>query len=162
MFTFNYSFERDGVPQRLCRGKWCLFALLPLLIFCFYLLCLNHLEPHEFGIVRSRLTSNMWTQHAGWHLTAPWASVSVIDTRPMRVSVDSSGRSCSAKLVQFVPEEWEEFIKTEGFRYYWWSNRISFNLGYEEENRGMRDLMRGYAYGAKKYKFIRVLNEYQQ
>lgn len=162
MLEFKFSFKKDGVEQKLRCGKWCIVLLALLSLPCFYLLCLNHLDAHEFGIARSRLTSNTWAQHAGWHCTAPWVSVSVIDARPMRVTVDSSGRSCSAKLVQFVPEEWEEFIRTEGFRYYWWSNRISFNLGYTEENRGMRDIMRGYAYGAKKYKFIRVLNEYQQ
>jgi len=72
----------------------------------------------------------------------------------------SSGKVANAKLVQFDPEHWEEFVKVEGWRYYWWSNRISFNLGYREEYRGWRDVMRGYGYSAKKYPFIKVLEEF--
>jgi len=125
-----------------------------------YLLFLNHTEPTELGIARNLLTGNMWTQHAGWHCTLPWTLVSVIDTRPVRVSVQSSGRGFSARLVHFVPDQWREFVNTEGFKYYWWSNRISFNLGYAEEHRGMKDIMRGYAYGKKEYPFIQTLTEY--
>ena len=68
----------------------------------------------------------------------------------------------SAKLIQFNPEYWREFVDVEGWRYYWLANRFSFNFGYEEEYRGMRDLMRGYAYSAKQYLFLNILKEYKE
>jgi hypothetical protein len=52
-------------------------------------------------------------------------------------------------------------VKTEGFYYYWWANRLSFNLGYDQEYRGVRDLMRGYAYSPHHYPFLVVKDEYQ-
>lgn len=45
--------------------------------------------------------------------------------------------------------------------YRWWSNCISFNMGYDEECRDMHDLMRGYAFSVKKYQFVSVLYEFQ-
>ena len=79
----------------------------------------------------------------------------------MRVSVDSAGHGYNAKLVQFNPDGWQEFIQTEGFYYYWWANRFSFNFGYDEEHRGLKDVLRGYAYSPKQYSFLKVLDEYQ-
>ena len=122
----------------------------------------NYNEPTEIGIARNLVTGKTWKQEGGWHLTWPWVLVPRIDTRPMRVSVDSAGRGYNAKLVQFVPEEWEAFVETEGFRFWWFANRLSFNFGYEEEHRGMRDIMRGYAYGAKQYPFLVVLEEFDE
>ncbi len=127
----------------------------------FYLLCLNHNEPTQIGIARNRVNGAMWTQRGGWHLTSPWVSVARVDTRPMRVAVNSAGHGYSAKLIQFAPEHWQEFVTVEGFRYWWWANRFSFNGGYDEEYRGMRDILRGHAYGTKSYPFLRILNEYQ-
>ena len=49
-------------------------------------------------------------------------------------------------LVSFDPNGWREFVNNEGFYYYWWSNRISFNMGYDDEYRGMKDLIRGYSF----------------
>jgi len=66
----------------------------------------------------------------------------------------------SKKLVQFEPKYFKEFVAVQGFHYYWLSNRISFNLGYSDEYRGMKDLLRGYAYGVKKYQFVSVLRDY--
>jgi hypothetical protein len=98
----------------------------------------------------------------GWHAKYPWVIVPLIDTKPMRVSVDSAGHGYSAKLVQFVPEEWESFVQTEGFYLWWFANRLSFNAGYRDEHRGMKDILRGYAYGSKKYPFLRILTEFDQ
>ena len=104
----------------------------------------------------------MWIQKdGGWHFTLPWVFVSKIDTRPMRVAVTTSGHGYSAKLVRFNTDGWQEFVAIEGFRYYWWSNRFSINFGYDEEYRGMKDIMRGHAYSAKKYSFVDVITEYQ-
>ncbi len=135
----------------------CCLIFLP--IFFFYLGFLNYTEPTEVGIARNVITGEMWLQGGGWHRTMPWVFVSSVDTRPMRVGVTTAGHGFSAKLVQFNVNKWREFVKTEGFRYYWWSNRISFNFGYDEEYRGMKDILRGYAYGVKKYPFVIILEE---
>jgi hypothetical protein len=136
-------------------------AILPFLLF--YLLFVNYTEPTEVGIARNWFNGDMYLQDkGGWHLSPPWVWVACIDTRPMRVAVTSASRGYNAKLVQFDPRYWKEFVQVEGWHYYWWYNRLSFNWGYDEEYRGVRDLMRGYAYSAKRYPFIKILNEYQQ
>jgi hypothetical protein len=141
-----------------------------IIAFCFamvglgYLPFFNHTEPVEVGIVWNRITGEVTLQKrdaAGWHITSPWVAVARVDTRPMRVCVTTAGRGFSCKLVQFELSAYKEFVETEGFRYYWWANRISFNLGYNEEYRGMKDLLRGYAYGVKKYSFVSVLRDYE-
>lgn len=122
----------------------------------------NYTEPTELGIARNEINGDTWSQETGgWKITYPWVLVSTIDVRPIRVAVHSAGHGYCAKLVQFKKENWRDFIATEGFRYYWWANRISFNSGYDEEYRGMKDIMRGYAFSAKKYSFIEVITEYQ-
>ncbi len=127
----------------------------------FYLSCLNHVEPATIGLARNLASGEISIQEAGWHCSPPWVKVARVDTRPMRVSVDSAGHGYNAKLVQFDTANWQDFIQTEGFYYYWWANRFSFNFGYDEEHRGLKDILRGYAYSAKKYSFIKVLDEYQ-
>ncbi len=93
-------------------------------------------------------------------LTPPWVFVPKIDLRPQRVAITTAGHGFSAMLVQFNPEEWRSFVETEGFRYWWWANRASFNLGYDEEYRGTRDILRGYAYSVKRFPFITILEKY--
>jgi hypothetical protein len=132
------------------------------LIFLFYFLFLNFTEPTELGIARNQISGKMWAQESGgWHISQPWVLVSIIDTRPIRVAVTSHGHGYCAKLVQFNKGHWREFVAIEGFYYYWWANRISINFGYDEEYRGMKDIMRGYAFSVKKYPFINILTEYQ-
>lgn len=131
-------------------------------LLVFYILFLNYTEPTEIGVAKNWINGEMWIQEGGgWHFTAPWTLVARIDTRPIRVSVPSGGHGYSSKLVQFDPKGWREFIQVEGWRYWWWSNRFSFNSGYHEEHRGMKDILRGHAYGAKKYSFLKVLSEYE-
>lgn len=127
-----------------------------------YCMFFNFLTYHEVGLARNIITKNVWLQEPGLHFTHPFVIVTRLDTRPMRVGVHSSSRSASAKLVRFVPQYWQEFVKTEGWRLYWWSNRLSFNWSYPEEYRGWRDVMRGYAYSAKPYPFIEVIEEYTE
>jgi len=130
------------------------------LLFSCYLAFLNYTEPTEVGIARNAISGEMWTQEGGgWHGTLPWVRVATIDLRPVRVSVQSAGRGYSSKLVQFEVRGWREFVATEGFRYYWWANRLSINFGYEDEHRGMKDILRGYAYGGNKYPFISILSD---
>lgn len=123
---------------------------------------MNHVEPGEVGIERNILSGEMSLQTAGWHFTSPFSRVARIDIRPMRVSITTSGHGYSSKLVRFNTDEWELFVKTEGFRYYWWDNRLSFNSGYAEEYRGLRDIIRGYAYSDIIPPFIIVENSYSK
>lgn len=134
---------------QLILGGLCALAL-----YCAFL---NHVEPSEIGLARNLVTGKVWVQRAGWHVTPPWVLVARIDTRPTRVCVESAGRAVNCRLVRFVPEAYREFVVVEGFRYYWWDNRLSFNWGYREEYRGMRDVLRGYAFSEKKYPFIEII-----
>lgn len=136
-------------------------VIVALLLFISYLTFFNHVDVTHVGIARNRVSGETWLQQPGWYLTAPWTQIARIDTRPMRVTVTTAGHGFSAKLIQFQVAGWKEFVTTEGFHYYWWYNRISFNFGYKEEYRGFRDIMRGYAYGAKQYSFIKILEEYK-
>ncbi len=156
-----------GKWQNYLRGalqkSWVLaLAIFLFSVFTFYLFFLNYTEPTEVGIARNFITGEMWIQKGGgWWCTSPWVRVARIDIRPVRVTVPSAGHGYSAKLVQFQPDAWQEFVAVEGFRYWWWANRFSFNFGYDEEYRGMRDILRGHAYGTKKYSFFKVITEYE-
>jgi len=135
-------------------------ACLAASLFLVYSLFFNSLDSYEAGIAWNRISGEVWLQGPGYYFTPPWVAVSCVDTRPRRVCVTTAGRGFNCKLVRFVPEAYREFVAVEGFRYYWWSNRLSFNSGYDEEYRGMRDLLRGHAYGTSKYSFIATLQEY--
>ena len=122
----------------------------------------NYLEPIEVGLTWNPLTGERGLQkRAGWHLTPPWVMESTVSTSPERLCLTSATHSAvNCRLVQFVPEHYRDFLEVEGFRWYWWSNRFSFNSGYHEEYRGVRDVLRGYAFSSQQYQFIRVLREY--
>lgn len=126
----------------------------------FYFACLNYLEPTEVGISWNYVRGEVELQTPGWYLTSPWVAVARVDTRPMRVCITSASRGFNCRLVQFEPSGYRQFVATQGFHYYWWANRISFNLGYSEEYRGVKDLLRGYAFGVEQYPFITLLQEY--
>lgn len=130
-------------------------------VLLFYLGCVHYLDSYEVAITRNVATGTLTLNaHGGLYITPPWVEVARIDTRPVRVCLTSSTRSFNCKLVQFVPTAFREFVRVQGFHYYWLANRLSFNGGYDEEYRGMRDLLRGYAFGTQSYTFIRVLTEY--
>lgn len=125
-----------------------------------YLACINYLEPTQVGVAWNWTSGELWLQdRGGFYVTPPWVMVSRIDTRPARVCVTSASRAFNCKLVQFNPSAYREFVAIEGFRYYWWANRVSFNFGYREEYRGVRDILRGYAYSVKRYSFVTILKE---
>jgi len=134
----------------------CLAALL-----LFYFACLNYLEPTEVGISWNLSSGKMELQNPGWHLTSPMVQVARVDTQPMRVCITSASRAFNCKLAQFVPHEYKLFVDTEGFYYYWWYNRFSFNWGYGDEYRGVKDIIRGYAYSTKQYPFVITLRDYE-
>ena len=127
----------------------------------FYLSCVHFTDQYHVAIVRNNFTGEVWCDmRGGIHLTAPWTQASRIDTRPQRVCITTTAMAYNCKLVQFQPEAYGEFVKVQGFYYYWWANRISFNLGYGEEYRGMKDILRGFAFGAVQYPFLTVLADY--
>ena len=126
----------------------------------FYFGCVYYTDLSNIAIARNLLNGKLSIDSThSWHVSAPWKRASIIDTRPKRVCVLSAGRSFSCKLVQFNPVGWQEFVAIEGYKYWWWSNRISFNSGYSDEYRGMKDLLRGYAFTGKKYSFVKILKE---
>ena len=131
------------------------------LVGLFYLAFVNYTEAYEVGIARNFVTGELVPQdHGGFHISTPWVQVARIDTRPIRVCITSDTRAFNCKLVQFEPSAYKEFVAVQGFQYYWLANRISFNFGYTEEYRGMKDILRGYAFGVKKYPFITILRDY--
>lgn len=139
-------------------GDICLTAL----VF-FWLAFVHYTEAYKLGIRWNFVTGEVSVDaHGGVNISPPWVLISRVDLRPQRLCITSTTRAVNCKLVQFVPAAFREFVATEGFRYYWLSNRISFNLGYNEEYRGWRDILRGYAFGVKQYPFITVVQEYKQ
>ena len=125
-----------------------------------YLFCVHYTEYGSIGIMQNFFTRDVALDHPGWNFSAPWVRVARMDTRPTRVCVTTASRAFNCRLVQFNPSAFREFVTTEGFRYYWWDNRLSFNWGYDDEYRGTKDILRGYGYSAQTYPFITVLREY--
>jgi len=137
-------------------------SLVLVTVLCFsYFAFYNYVEPTETGIAWNPISGKRFLQKPGRHITALWVRVSRIDLRPQRICVTSAGRGFNCRLVQFNPIEFELFVRTEGFYYYWWANRLSFNYGYPDEYRGMRDLLRGYAYGVRQYAFVKTIREFR-
>lgn len=127
----------------------------------FYLLFVHFTDQYQVAITRNLFTGELQCDtRGGFHLTAPWVQAVRVDTRPMRVCITSASRAYNCKLVQFEPNAYQQFIGVQGFQYYWWANRVSFNFGYNEEYRGMKDILRGYAYGAGHYRFIKITQDY--
>lgn len=132
-------------------------------IFLFYLTCVYHVEPNEMGISWNPFSGKLSGDTLpGFYVSPPWEMASIIDLRPCRVCITSTANSYSCKLVSFQTSYWEDFVRTQGFGYWWWNNRISFNYGYDAEYRGFRDVLRGYAYSNKKYRFIEVSDDYSE
>lgn len=149
--------------RALWRIPWVRRSTITLALLIFFRVgFMTYCEPTEIGIARNLVSGHTWMVRGGWRFKFPWVFVPHIDTRPMMVSVDSAGHGYSAKLVEFVPEQWESFVRTEGFYLWWFANRISYNSGYRHEHRGMRDILRGYAYGSKRYLFLRIISEFDQ
>lgn len=126
-----------------------------------YLAFFHYSEPTQVGIARNWITGELRLDTPGWNTTPPWVSVAKIDKRPIRVCVTTAGRGFNCKLVQFEPSAYKELVTVEGFYYYWWYNRFSFNWGYDEEYRGVKDILRGYAYSVKQYPFVLTLRDYR-
>lgn len=133
------------------------------LLFLFYLAFIHYTDTTHTGIRWNWMSGEIKPDpKPGFHCTAPWVMVTRIENTPIRVCIESAGRAVNCRLVQFIPDEYKALIAAEGFRYYWWDNRISFNLGYKEEYRGTRDLLRGYAFSVQEYPFIKTMTTYSE
>jgi hypothetical protein len=128
-------------------------------IFICYLAFYHYTDSYEFGITYNCFTGEIKPdKHTGHHFTTPWVLATKIDTRPQMVCIASASRNLNCRLVQFDTSQWRELIKFEGFRYYWWYNRFSFNSG-QQTFRGVRNLLLGHSYGKSRGSFVKILEE---
>lgn len=129
-------------------------------VFVFWLFFFHYTDTNQVAICRNIVTGDMYLDTIpGPNLTAPWVQVSRIDIRPQRICIDCDCRNINCMLVTFNSKYWREFVKCEGFRYYWWANRLSINFGHSNETRGINDILRSYIYDKYKHKFIEVTSE---
>lgn len=133
-----------------------LLAILVGLLGSIYFPFFHYTGIHEVGVIKNMVSGELSSDDPGFHLSAPWILVSKIDTRPQRVCITSRSRIMRCKLGSLNATYFRDLVTREGFWYYWWDNRISFNFGYDEEYRGIRDLIRGYSFGDEKYSFVKV------
>lgn len=133
----------------------CVAILLGLLLEPF-----PHIEVGNVGLTWNPLKGEVSVLSPGWHVVGPATFVTEIDVRPQRLCLSSSSHAgVNCRLVQFDVSHYKDFIAVEGWHRYWWSNRISFNSGYPETYRGFRDVLRGYAFSAQPYSFVKILEE---
>ena len=134
------------------RNKYTI--IFSILTFCYFTLY-NYTDYSHCSINRNIFTGYMYIDTIpGHNLTFPWVQIVQVDLKPCRIPILSNSRTFNYKLVRFNPKFYREFVSTEGYRYYWWSNRISFNFGHDYESRGFFDVLKGYAYDSKKWDFI--------
>lgn len=120
-----------------------------------WLLCFHWTGIQEVGIRRNLITGQLSLDSiAGPEITPPWVQVSKIDTRPRRLCIECDCKNMNCILVSFNIQGWKEFVEREGFEYWWWSNRFSFNSGSNREYRGMDWILRGYTFDNTNYSFI--------
>ncbi len=131
-----------------------IIGIISIPIFLSWLFLFSYTNQHSISISRNILNGRLDIVGPGVKLTPPWVQMSQIDLRPMRVCVECSCNNVICNLVSFNKDRWKSFINKEGFRYYWWSNRISFNMGHNEEYRGVRNILRGYSLDNKTYDFL--------
>ena len=139
------------------RSLWVSLAL-----FIFWLTSITYVNYHSISISRNIINGELDIEYPGIHISPPWVQTSNLDIRPFKACVDCGCRSLNCKLISFNPKSWKSFVMREGFKYYWWSNRISFNMGYENEYRGIHSILRGYAFSDTKDEFIVINSEYIQ
>lgn len=125
------------------------------ILFTFYLTSFNFLNMSEVSLNYNIIDGNVTCDTvSGIKLSAPWVLVNVVDIRPIKVCVDCSCRNLTCKLIAFNPKEYKIFVQKEGWSYFWWRNRLSFNSGNKQEYRGLKNVIRGYAFDDVEYKFL--------
>lgn len=125
-------------------------------IFLFYLLCIDFRDSYHVVLCRNELKGEVYLDTLkGIKITPPWVRTSKIDTRPVKLCIDCNCANINCKLIQFDYNYYQDFTKREKFCYFWWKNRLSFNISQENEYRGMKFILRSYAFDEVKYKFIK-------
>lgn len=124
------------------------------LIFFFWLFFIHYNQIHHVSVSRNFFTGELKLDDSkGLKFSPPWVQVIKFDTRPFQVCIDCSCSNINCKLITFNPKGWQSFLDREGFKYFWFKNRISFNSGQNTEYRGIRYVLRGYAFD-NEYPFI--------
>lgn len=143
------------------RINWSATAAAMLMVT--YLPFVHHTDVNQVALMHNVANGSITIDRtAGFTISAPWVLVSRIDIRPNRVCVEGAARVANCRLAKFVPEHLTEFVDREGFRYYWFANRVSFNFGHNQEYRGARNYLRGYAFSNKEVPFVQVIDEYHE
>lgn len=112
----------------------------------FYFFCLNHVSINEIGVAYDSTTGHVGKQEAGWHVTHPLVQTTTISTLPFKVEMfpnQSNLRVLNVKLIRFVPEHLDEFIRVNGFQYI--------------HSNGQAYIFAPYAFDGKKYSFIEII-----
>lgn len=127
------------------------------IVLLFWIFFIHYNNTHHVSISRNFFTGEIKLDTTkGIKFSHAWVQVIKFDTRPIKVCIDCSCSNINCRLIAFNPNGWQEFINREGFKYFWFKNRFSFNSGQEHEYRGIKHVLRGYAYD-KKYSFITEL-----
>lgn len=143
------------------RIKWSAAAAAALMTI--YVPFVHHTDVNQVAIMHNVAKGSITIDNtAGFTLSAPWVLVARIDIRPNRVCVEGVARVANCRLARFVPQQLTLFVDREGFRYYWFANRLSFNWGHAQEYRGARNYLRGYAFSQKAVPFVQVMDEYHE
>lgn len=128
-------------------------------LLIFYLAFFHFTDNYQVGIRYNIFTGEVSKdEHTGFHLSAPWVLVTRVDTRPHKVCIVSATRNLNCRLVKFNPDKFKELIQYEGFHYYWWYNRFSFNSG-QHTYRGLDNLLLGHAYGQNRCSCVDIVEE---
>jgi len=133
-----------------------------ILIFSYWLFCVHYNDSYHISISKNIITGETKCDTMGGvKITAPWVQVIKIDTRPVKICIECSCKNINCNLISFNPHGWQDFIQREGFHYYWFSNRFSFNSGNDNEYRGFKNVIRGYAFDNENYSFIKKIDNIQ-
>lgn len=93
----------------------------------------------QIGISFNPFSGSIDTLSSGRHFMSPFTLVSRIPTNPVKVCINGKNYSTNCKLLSFRKSEWRELIRLEGWRYYWWDNRLTIStIG---QNRGFSNLL---------------------
>lgn len=131
------------------------YLYLSLTIISFWLFLFSYNPYTHVSIHRNWLSGKTELKGPGVSITPPWTFVSRIDIRPKKVCLECSCQNLNCQLVSFDPSGWKDFLKVEGFGYYWWRNRLSFNIGHDNEYRGISNILRGYSFSDRNYTFLK-------
>ncbi len=122
------------------------FAILMLVAFGFYFLCLNHVDVNELGIAYNSLNGQVTPQKdPGWYVTHPMIKVTYVNLLPQVVHIPSDAKVINTKIVRFKPEGLKQFIELHGFGY---------SLG-----QNMNSRLLGYAFSGQEWPFLEICQE---